>query len=162
MMLFIRDLSKSCGMEVYRVEKSKVNSELILMSKDVKPDKWDILLQKCTLRKTRRVTVWHLRFCYNALQQVHSHSRKSIPLKVTDLEEADTYWVTREQKVVNLSSKDAQQFGLTKCDDCIIRCIGRFSENQPIFLPRESLCSHKVCVEAHKKIGHKSVNFVMG
>ena len=34
-------------------------------------------------------------------------------LKVTELEEADTYWVKREQKVVNLSSKDAQQLGLS-------------------------------------------------
>ena len=140
----------------------KVNSELILLSKDVKPDEWDNLLQKCSLRKTRRVTTWCLGFCHNALQQVHSHSRKSAPLKVTELEEADTYWVKREQKVVNLSSKDAQQLGLTKCDDDIIRCIGRFNENQPIFLSRESLYSHKVCVEAHKRVGHKSVNFVMG
>ena len=61
-----------------------------------------------------------------------------------------------------LSSKDAQQLGLTKCDDDIIRCIGRFSEDQPIFLPRESLYFHKVCVEAHKRVGHKSLNFVMG
>ena len=59
-----------------------------------------------------------------SLQQVHSHSRKSGPLKVTELEEADTYWVTREQKVVNLSSKYVQQLGLTKCDDGIIRCRG--------------------------------------
>ena len=34
----------------------KVNSELILLSKDVKPDEWDTLLQKCSLKKTRRVT----------------------------------------------------------------------------------------------------------
>ena len=113
----------------------KVNSDLILLSKDVKPDEWDTLLQKCSLRKTKRVTAWCLRFCYNALQQVHSHSRKSGPLKVTELEEADTDWVKREQKVVNLSSKDAQQLGLTKCDDDIIRCIGRFGEDQPIILP---------------------------
>ena len=64
----------------------KVNSELILLSKDVKPDQWGTLLQKCSLRKTRRVTLWCLRFCYNALQQVHSHSRKSGPLKVAELE----------------------------------------------------------------------------
>ena len=83
-------------------------------------------------------------------------------MKVTELEEADTYWVKREQKVVNLSSKDAQQLGLTKCDDGIIRCVGRFSEDPPIILPRESLHSRKVCVEAHKRVGHKSVNFVMG
>ena len=63
---------------------------------------------------------------------------------------------------MNLSSNDVQQLGLTKCDDDIIRCIGRFSEDQPIFLPRESLYSHKVCVEAHTRVGHKSVNFVMG
>ena len=30
MMLFIRDLSKSCGMEVYRVEKSNVSMEVAL------------------------------------------------------------------------------------------------------------------------------------
>ena len=30
MMLFIRDLSKSCGMEVYRVEKSNVRMEVAL------------------------------------------------------------------------------------------------------------------------------------
>ena len=123
---------------------------------------WDTLLQKCSLRKTRRVTAWGLRFCYDALQQVHSYSKKSGPLKVTELEEADSYWVKREQKVVNFSSKDAQQLGLTKCDDDIIRCIGSFSEDQPIFLPRESLYSHKVCMEAHKRVGHMSVNFVMG
>ena len=93
---------------------------------------------KCSLKKTRRVTAWCLRFCYNALQEVHSHSRKSGPLKVTELEEADTYWVKREQKVVNLSSKDAQPLGLTKCDDDIIRCIGRFSEDQPVYSSPES------------------------
>ena len=63
---------------------------------------------------------------------------------------------------MNLSSKDAQQLGLTKHDDDIIRCIGRFSEDQPILLPTESLYSHKVYVEAHKRVGHKPVNFVMG
>ena len=68
---------------------------------------------KIFLEETRRVTALCLRFCYNALQQVHSHSRKSGPLKVTELEEVDTYWVKREQKVVNLSSKDAQHLGLT-------------------------------------------------
>ena len=114
------------------------------------------------MRKTRRVTEWCLRFCYNALQQVHSHSRKSGPLKVTELEEANTHWVKREQKVVNINSKDAQQLRLTKCDDGIIRCVGRFSKDQPIFLPREFLYSHKVCVKAYKRVGHKSVNFVMG
>ena len=30
MMLFIRDLSKSCGIQVYRVEKSKVGMEVVL------------------------------------------------------------------------------------------------------------------------------------
>ena len=123
---------------------------------------WDTLLQKYTLRKTRRVTAWCLRFCYNALLQDHNHSRKSEPLKVIELEETDTYWVKREEKVVNVSSKDAQQLGLTQCDDGIIRCVGRFSEDQPIFLTRESLYSCKVCVEAHKRVSHKSVNFVMG
>ena len=64
---------------------------------------------------------------------------------------------------MDLSSKDAQHLGLTKCDDDdIIRCVGRFSEDKQIFLARESLYSHKVCLEAHKRVGHKSVNFVMG
>ena len=87
------------SMEVH--DEIQVNSELILLSEDVKPDEWDTLLQKCTLRKTSRVTAWCLRLCYNGLQQVHNHSRKSRPLKVTELEEADTYWVKREQKVMN-------------------------------------------------------------
>ena len=76
------------------------------------------------------------------------------------LAEADSYWIRWEQEVVNLNGKEAQQLGLTRYDD-IIRFIGRIINDQPIFLPRESTYAIRICEDAHRRVGHKSVNFVM-
>jgi len=131
------------------------------MAMDKANDEWETLLQKSTLKKAKRVAAWCLRFCKNALQNKEGKPLTSGPLKTQELAVADSYWIRREQKDVNLSSKEAQQLGLTICDDGIIRCIGRIINDQPIFLPRESTYAARICEDAHRKVGHKSVNFVM-
>ena len=51
---------------------------------------------------------------------------------------------------MNLSRKEAQQLGLIRCDDDMIRCIGRIINDQPIFLARESLHAVRICEDAHR------------
>ena len=142
-------------------EELKKNSDLVLMALDKKCDEWEMMLQKSTLKKAKRVTAWCLRFCKNALLNAQGKLRKSGPLKTDKLNEASSYWIRREQDVVNLSSKEAQQLGLVRCDDGIIRCVGRIINDQPIFMPSESLYSIRICEDAHRRVGHKSVNSVM-
>ena len=101
-------------------EELKQNSEFVLMALEKKNNEWDILLQKSTLKNTRRVTPWCLRFCKNALLKKEGKSLKLGPLKTEELAEADWHLIGQEQKVVNLNSKEAQQLGLTRCDDGII------------------------------------------
>ena len=62
-------------------EELKQNSKLVLMALEKRKDEWDILLQKSTLKKTRRVTTWCLRFCKNALFKKEGKSLKLGPLK---------------------------------------------------------------------------------
>ena len=139
-------------------EELKRNSLLVLMALEKKNDEWDILLQKSILKKARRVTAWCLIFCKNALLKKEG---KSGPLKTEKMAEADSYWIRREQEVVNLNSKEAEQLGLTRCDDDMIRCIGRIINDQPISLPRESTYATRICEDAQRRVGHKFVNFVM-
>ena len=63
-------------------EELKQSSELVLMALEKKNDAWDILLQKSTLKKTRSVTVWCLRFCKNALLKKEEKPLKLGPLKL--------------------------------------------------------------------------------
>ena len=89
-------------------EELEQNSELVLMALEKENNECDILLQKSTLKKTRRVTAWCLRFCKNASLKKEWKSLKLGPLKSEELAEADSYWIRREQEVVNLNSKEAQ------------------------------------------------------
>ena len=93
---------------------------MVFMALENKNNGWDILLQKSILKKTRRVTAWCLRFCRNASLKKEEKSLKLGPLKTEELADADSYWIRREQEVVNLNSKEAQQLGLTRCNDDII------------------------------------------
>ena len=68
------------------------------MALEKKNDKLGILLQKSTLKKTKRVTAWCLIFCKNALLKKEGKPLKSGPLKTEELDEADSYWVRREQE----------------------------------------------------------------
>ena len=70
-------------------EELKQNSELVLMALGEKNAEWDILLQKSTLKKTRRVTTWCLRFCQNALLKKEGKPLKLGPLQTEELAEAD-------------------------------------------------------------------------
>ena len=70
-------------------EELKQSSELVLMALGEKNDEWDILLQKSTLKKTRRVIAWCLRFCKNALPKKEGKPLKLGPLKPEELVEAD-------------------------------------------------------------------------
>ena len=47
--------------------------------------------------------------CFKTLQQIHDFQKKSRRLKLIGLVEADSYWIKPEQRVMNLSGKDAQQ-----------------------------------------------------
>ena len=149
------------GVQNLAEEELKQNSELVLIAMDKENDEWETLLQKSTLKKANRVTAWCLRFCTNTLRKKEGKPMKSGPLKTEELTKAESYWIRREQRDINLSSKEAQQLGLTTCDDGIIRCIGRIINDQPIFLPRESTYAARICEDAHRKVGHKSVNFVI-
>ena len=122
---------------------------------------WKTLLQKSILKRLKRVTAWCLRFCKNPLEKREGKPLKSGPLRTGELAVADSYWIRREQKEVNLSSKEAPQPGFTICDDGIIRCIGRIINDQPIFLPWESIYAARIFEDAQRKMRHKSVNFVM-
>ena len=46
-------------------------------------------------------------------------------------------------------------------EDHVIRCVGRISGEQPIFIPRNSIYCYKLTAEVHKKVGHKGVNMMM-
>ena len=81
------------------------------MALEKKNDEWDILLQKSTLKKTRRVTAWCLKFCKNALLKKEGKPLKSGTLKTEELAEADSYWIRREQEVVTLIARKHNSLG---------------------------------------------------
>ena len=63
---------------------------------------------------------------------------------------------------MNLSRKEAQQLELIRCDEGMIRCIGRIINDQRIFLhARRILYAVRISEDAHRRVGHKSVNFVI-
>ena len=74
-------------------EELKKNSDLVLMALDKKCEEWEMMLQRSTLKKAKRVTAWCLRFCKNALLSAQGKLRKSGPLKTDELNEANSYWI---------------------------------------------------------------------
>ena len=102
--------------------------------------------------------LWGFRFLHNARNK---KNKISGPLTTQELEKADTCLIRRSQIGVDLESKEAQQLGLTQFEDHVIRCVGRISGEQPIFIPRYSIYCHKLTAEVHKKVGHKGVNMMM-
>ena len=43
----------------------------------------------------------------------------------------------------------------------MVRCVGRISGEQPIFIPKNSIYCDKLTAEVHRKVGHNSVNMMM-
>ena len=118
----------------------------------------DGLLSRKTLKGAKRVLAWGFRFLHNARNK---KNKISGPLTTQELEKADTCLIRRSQIGVDLESKEAQQLGLTQFEDYVIRCVGSISEEQPIFIPRNSIYCDKLTAEVHKKVGHKGENMMM-
>ena len=83
------------------------------------------------------------------------------PLTTQELEKADTCFIRRSQTGVDLESKEAQQLDSRQFEDNVIRFVGTISGEQPIFIPRNSICCDKLRAEIHKKVGHKGVNMMI-
>ena len=136
----------------------KAKTESLFCVKDDLAPELDGLLIRKTLKGAKRVLAWGFRFLHNARNKKHKISG---PLTTQELEKADTCLIRRSQTGVDLESKEAQQLGLTQFEDHVIRCVGRISGEQPIFIPRNSIYCDKLTAEVHKKVGHKGVNMMM-
>ena len=104
---------------------------------------------------------WFLRREEIHLNARNKKNRISGPLTTQELEKADTCFIRRSQTGLDLESKEAQQLGLTQFEDHVIRCVGRISGKQPLFIPRNSIYCDQLTAEVHKKVGHKGVNMMM-
>ena len=110
--------------------------------------------------KKQRVTAWCLRFCRSTVPKKEGKPLKSEPLRTEELAEADSCWIRREQTDVNLSSKKAKQ--LVSQPVMMVSC-GALEELLMIneFSCQESTYATRICEDAHRKVGHEQVNFMM-
>ena len=77
----------------------------------------DSLLERKTLKGTKRIIAWCLRFSLNCRANRSGEKRKAGPLTTEEIENADKKLIRNAQEQVNLESKEAQQLGLNKCED---------------------------------------------
>ena len=77
------------------------------------------------------------------------------------MKKADICLIRRAQTGVDLESKEVQQLGLTQFEDHANRCVARISEEQPIFILRNSIYSDKLTAEVRRRVGRKGVNMKM-
>ena len=87
------------------------------------------LLERKTLKGTRKILGWCLRFISNCKTKESKDKRKWGPLTTEEIENADKKLITKFQRGINLESKEAQELGLTLCDDKVIRCFGRLPDH---------------------------------
>ena len=121
----------------------------------------DILLERKTLKGTKRILGWCMRFISNCKAKGSRDKKKWGPLTTEEIENADEKLIRNIQQSINLESKEAQELGLSLCDDKVIRCFGRLPDHQPIFIPKQSLYAVRVGEEVHRQVGHKGVNMMM-
>ena len=138
----------------------KANKEHVLLTA-TEQHMADVLLEKATLKKAKRVISWCFRFVENSKSKMLKAQRKVGPLTMEDVERANNYLRTKAQDGVDLNNREAKKLGLTMCNDGIAMCVGRIQGEEPIFIPRESLYATKVCEEKHSEVGHTGVDITM-
>ena len=109
----------------------------------------DSLLERKTLKSTKRIVAWCLRFSLHCRANRSWEKRQGGPLATEEIENADKKLIRNAQEQMNLESEGAQQLGFNKCEDKVIRCFGRIPDYQPIFVPRQSLYAVKMGEEVH-------------
>ena len=119
------------------------------------------LLERKTFKGTWRILGWCLRFISNCKTKGSKDKRKWGLLTTEEIENADKKLIRKFQQGINLESKEAQELGLTMCDDKVIRSFGRLPDHQPIFIPKQSLYAVRIGEEVHRQVGHKGVNTMM-
>ena len=119
----------------------------------------DSLLKRKTFKGTRRILGWCLRFISNCKTKGSKDKRKWGPLE--EIKNADKKLIRKFQQGINLETKEAQELGLTLCDDNAIRCFGRIPDHQPIFIPKQSLYAVRIGEGVDRQVGHKGVNTMM-
>jgi len=119
------------------------------------------VLETNTLKGTRRILWWFLRFTSNCKTKGSKDKRKWGPLTTEEIENADKKLIGKFQQGINLESKEAQELGLTLCDDKVIRCFGRLRDHQPIIIPKQSMYAVRIGEEVHRQVGQRGVNTMM-
>ena len=104
-----------------------------LYTKEHKPDEWEALLERHRYWKTLPVTAWALRFLKNSLARRQRATKLTGPLTPQEIRNAKKRWI---KKVQSSTSPNLRTPGweLVKDDTSILRCSGRISGYNPIYI----------------------------
>ena len=126
-----------------------------LYTKEHKPDEWEALLERHKYWKTLRVTAWALRFLKNSLARRQRATKLTGPLTPEEIRNAKKRWI---KKVQSSTSPNLRTPGweLVKDDTSILRCSGRISGYNPIYI-EGGLFGEKLIAHTHEQIMHLGV-----
>ena len=86
----------------------KVDKEQLLVTSTMKTVV-DTLLEKATLKKTKRVVAWWLRFFHNSKSQMLKIQQKLGPLTREEVEKANNHLIIKAHEGFDLNSREAQK-----------------------------------------------------
>ena len=114
----------------------------------------DQLLHKyASYWKLLRVTAFVRRFIDNCKKK----EKRKGPLQTEEFQVAEKFWITQAQASQAVKS----DVNLKKCEDGILRCVGRVPGYHPVFLPRDCKLASLMIQQVHEQMLHGGVSTTM-
>lgn len=125
-----------------------------LLTVDREPDEWDVVIEKHPYWKAMRITAWAMRFVNNCRAK-NAQGEEIMPLTLEEISDAEERWVKRVQSDVNVELENPG-WTIVKDDRGILRCKGRITGYQPIYLEK-GVFTDKLIRHVHKEGLHLGI-----
>ena len=140
---------------------AKVTKEILSLALPMR-DAFSELLGKYSMWKTIRICAWMARFIANCRNP--KSRRIKGPLFTDEIRRQEDWWTSRTQAEARSSKNfpaDSLQLNLQPNESGILECRGRIIGTYPIYLPDDSLFTHKFVQQAHLMTLHGGVTLTM-
>lgn len=117
----------------------------MLFSEEKKPDQWDTLLDRSALWRTFSVTAWTLRFVHNSLFKRCNTKKRSSPLTREEINNTRNQWIKKALIGVKLTLKTLCLKLGTEESMGVLKCYGRISGYQPIYIEGGDFAKKLIC-----------------
>ena len=142
-------------------EERKQIKEIHLFTVEKPDDNLSRLMQRISYWSVMRITGWLFRFCHNALKKAHQEKLITGPLSTEEVEKVKNAWTLRAQRNIDLTADNMQALGVKKDADGMYRWDGRFAEEYPVFIPRDSELTEPLIRHYHQKCLHGGISMTM-